>query len=57
METYWPFLASQVQPDPKLPTAWVEKSSKNLSTDPHLATMASFNSPCGSVLSGVKQYQ
>lgn len=57
METYCPFLASQVQPDPKLPTAWVEKSSKNLSTDPHLATMASFNSPCGSVLSGVKQYQ
>lgn len=36
----FPCLASQVQPEPKLSWAWLVKSSRNLSTDPHLATIA-----------------
>ena len=57
METWLPCLASQVQPDPKLPTACAEKSSKNLSVEPHLLLMAWSNYPVGSFLSGVIQYQ
>jgi hypothetical protein len=52
-----PFLANQVQPEPKLAAALVLNYVMNLSTPPHLATMASFRAPVGSTGLGVRQCQ
>src|SRR5690606_1469515 len=41
------FLTSQVQPEPKLPTALAEKASLNLSKLPHFLLMASASAPLG----------
>ena len=41
------FLTSQVQPEPKLPTAEVWKAVLKASSEPHLALMASASAPLG----------
>src|SRR5690606_10048791 len=41
------FCTSQVQPEPKLPSADLLNSSLNLSNEPHLALMASATLPVG----------
>ena len=42
------FFTSQVQPDPKLPTALFEKASLKLAVLPHFFLMASPSGPLGS---------
>lgn len=49
METSCPCLANQVHPEPKFAVAWAEKSSRNLSTEPHFLTIASLTCPSASV--------
>ena len=51
------FLASQVQPEPKLATAWAENSLRKASTEPHLEQMTSLSLPSGSDLLGEMQCQ
>jgi hypothetical protein len=41
------FLTSQVQPEPKLPTADLVKASLKASKEPHLASMAAASAPRG----------
>src|SRR5574343_1868491 len=41
------FLTSQVQPEPKLPTAEVRKAVLKASSEPHLASMAAARAPVG----------
>src|SRR5512135_3000614 len=41
------FFTSQVQPEPKLPTALLTKASLKASKLPHLAVMASARAPAG----------
>jgi hypothetical protein len=40
IDTYPPFDANHVHPDPKFATASAENAVKKLATDPHLATIA-----------------
>lgn len=51
------FLTSQVQPDPKLASALAISSLVNLSTPFHFASIFLSNSPEGSDLKGLMQYQ
>jgi hypothetical protein len=41
------FLTSQVQPEPKLPTAEAWKALANSANDPHLASIAAASAPAG----------
>ena len=52
------FFTSQVQPEPKLPTAEVWKAFLNSSNEPHLALIASASAPVGAPPPfGVMQFQ
>jgi hypothetical protein len=52
------FLTSQVQPEPKLPTAEAWKALANSANDPHLASMAAASAPPGAPPPfGVRQFQ
>lgn len=57
MNSYLSFFTSQVQPDPKLATALAMSSLVKLSTLFHLASIFFKNSPVGSDLNGLMQYQ
>jgi hypothetical protein len=52
------FLTSQVQPEPKLPTAEAWKALLNSANEPHLASIAAASAPAGAPPpAGFRQFQ